>query len=204
MSEKTREHISCLMDGEVSRETSRFLVRRLGSDEELCATWTRYHLVRDCLRHGDGAFSEEDLCNRVNRALADEAPARSARRFPVSWLKPAAGAAIAASVALVAVFAVSPGGQAPQSAPAVASQAESFTSPQSLGSGPAARQASLAGGAPSNQKMNAYLLRHYQAAGHGNGRGFVSLASFAVQNADAQAAPADTGETDKPDDTANK
>ena len=51
MSKETREHISCLMDGEVSREASRFLVRRLGSDIELSATWARYHLVRDCLRN---------------------------------------------------------------------------------------------------------------------------------------------------------
>ena len=39
MSDKTREHISSLMDGEVSAETGRFLLRRLGSDAELGATW---------------------------------------------------------------------------------------------------------------------------------------------------------------------
>ena len=88
MSEKTREHISSLMDGEISRETSRFLVRRLGSDEQLCATWARYHLVRDCLRHQDGSLSGEDLCSRVNRALEDEEPAAPVRRLSLGWLKP--------------------------------------------------------------------------------------------------------------------
>ena len=91
MSKETREHISSLMDGEISRETSRFLVRRLGSDEELCATWARYHLVRDCLRHQDGNLSGEDLCSRVNRALEDEQPSVPARRLPLGWLKPVAG-----------------------------------------------------------------------------------------------------------------
>ena len=57
MNTESREHISSLMDGEVSRETGRFLVRRLGADEELCATWARYHLVRDCLRHQDGGLA---------------------------------------------------------------------------------------------------------------------------------------------------
>ena len=49
-----------------------FLIRRLGADEELRATWTRYHLVRDCLRHQDGGIAEEDLCARVSQALANE------------------------------------------------------------------------------------------------------------------------------------
>ena len=61
MSKETREHLSALVDGEISRETSRFLVRRLGADDELRATWTRYHLVRDCLRHQDGAIAGDDL-----------------------------------------------------------------------------------------------------------------------------------------------
>ena len=61
MTTESREHLSCLMDGEISRETGRFLVRRLGADEDLCATWARYHLVRDCLRHGGDRFAGEGL-----------------------------------------------------------------------------------------------------------------------------------------------
>ncbi len=72
MSKETREHLSALVDGEISRETSRFLVRRLGTDSELRATWTRYHLVRDCLRHQDGAIAGDDLCARISRELENE------------------------------------------------------------------------------------------------------------------------------------
>lgn len=172
MNDQTREYISTLMDGEISRETGRFLVRRLGSDEELCETWARYHLVRDCLRHQDGGLSSDDLCSRVNRALRDE-PQKSVRRFPVRWLKPAVGAAIAASVTLMAVLAVDSG--APGATPlpqgvADASAVEPFTSPQGL-SGPAGitQQASMAG----SPRMNSYLLRHYQAAGPSSGKGIV-------------------------------
>ena len=169
MSKETREHISSLMDGEVSREASRFLVRRLGSDEELCATWARYHVARDCLRNPDGGLAREDLCARVNQALEEEQlPAQS--RKGLAWLRPVAGAAIAASVALVAVFAVNPGGNpgvTPTTSMAGTTAVESFSSPQGLPGSTVATQA------VSTQRMNSYLLRHYQAAG--NGRGAVGL-----------------------------
>ncbi len=108
MSKETREHLSALVDGEISLETSRFLVRRLGTDDELRATWTRYHLIRDCLRHQDGSIAGEDLCARVGRALESEQPVKHSRPFPTGWLKPVAGLAIAASVALMAIVASRP------------------------------------------------------------------------------------------------
>jgi sigma-E factor negative regulatory protein RseA len=173
MSDKTREHISSLMDGEVSRETGRFLVRRLGSDEELCATWTRYHLVRDCLRHQEGAFSTEDLCQRVSRELSNEStPGGRVRGVSLAWLKPVAGAAVAASVALLAVLAVNPAGDQPAAAPGGLAESQSlqpFTTPQGTGA-PVSTQVSLAG----EQRMNAYLLRHYQASGAAGTRAFIN------------------------------
>jgi sigma-E factor negative regulatory protein RseA len=174
MNKETQEHLSCLMDGEISRDTGRFLVRRLGADEELCATWTRYHLVRDCLRHQDGDFASLDLCQKVSEALAGEQASNRAR----SWFKPAAGMAIAASVALMAVMAVGPSGPGtPQSdaGTADALPLQSFTSPQGLGSAPVSRQASIAALPEQRQKMDAYLLRHYQATGSTGGKGFVAF-----------------------------
>ena len=188
MSKETREHISCLMDGEVSREASRFLVRRLGSDIELSATWARYHLVRDCLRNQDGGIAQEDLGSRVSRALENEEVA--APRLAVSrWLRPVAGAAIAASVALVAVMAVGPGAVPVQQAPgdiADNSATQPFSSPQGYSHQAATQQASLV----SAEKMNSYLLRHYQAAGAG-GRGFVGIVPFVVTQGDAVSEPVD-------------
>jgi sigma-E factor negative regulatory protein RseA len=179
MSKETREHISSLVDGEISRETSRFLVRRLGTDNELRATWTRYHLVRDCLRHQDGAIAGEDFCARINQALGNEQPAKASRKLPTGWLKPAAGLAIAASVALMAIVAVGPGTPgSPQDASGLADavEAEPFTSPQGLTPAPNSSQASLAGGSGAmGGKMDSYLVRHYQAAGRTGGKGFVTF-----------------------------
>lgn len=180
MTKDTHEHLSCLMDGEISRETSRFLVRRLGADDELCATWARYHVVRDCLRHQEGEFANQDLCGKVRQAIENDAQAP--RNTGRNWFRPVAGMAIAASVALMAVVTVDPGSKiAPQSGSAVAEREQTvpFTSPQSMGAAPISRQASLSGGGPQDQKMNSYLLRHYQATGT-SGKGFVNFVPVVV------------------------
>jgi len=178
------------MDGEISRETGLFLVRRLGSDQELCATWSRYHLVRDCLRHHDGGLATASLQQRIREQLDQEA-VQTARVAPARrWLKPLAGVAVAASVALMAVVAVGPGRQAAQ--PAVESlvseaAAPSFTSPQGLVPAPVSQQASLSSPGFSGSRMNAYVLRHYQATGASGGRGFVTFVPIVVTSSAARA-----------------
>lgn len=195
MNIESREHLSCLMDGEISRETGRFLVRRLGGDEELCATWARYHVVRDCLRRADQGVLGEGLSRRVRLALEREAPPAAARRSLPSWIKPLTGMAVAASVALMAIVAVGPGRQAvpdPAAGLAGGTPAETFTSPQSLTPSPISRQASLSGGQAGDGRMNAYLLRHYQATGSTGGKGFVTFVPIVItasgQSANAEPA----------------
>jgi len=191
MSKESREHLSSLMDGEISRETGRFLVRRLGADGELRATWARYHLVRDCLRHHEDKLANHDLSTKVQQALADDTLQAAPRRFAAGWLKPVAGVAIAASVALMAVVTVGPG-QSPVSTPAGeladSQQLEPFISPNNgFGPSPVSQQASGVGGAGSNsQKMNSYLLRHYQVTGSTGGKGFVTFVPIVVTRSPAQ------------------
>lgn len=185
MTTESREHLSCLMDGEISRETGRFLVRRLGADQELSATWARYHLVRDCLRHQDGRLVGNGLSSRVRRAIDDEAAPAPSRKWSARWLKPAAGLAVAASVALLAIVAVGPGRQSLQPAgenAAGVAVAESFTSPQALTPLPVSQQASLSGQSADSNRMNAYLLRHYQATGATGGRGFVTFVPIVIRS----------------------
>jgi sigma-E factor negative regulatory protein RseA len=209
MSKESRENLSCLMDGEISRETGRFLVRRLGADRELRETWARYHLVRDCLRPQEVDLTGFGLSQRVRRVLAEETP-QSAPGSIVSnwsipeWLKPVAGMAIAASVALMAIVIVGPGqitADRQEGEFAGNQRAESFVSPNDvLSSNPPSQQVSAMGGSGySNQKMNSYLLRHYQATGSTGGKGFVTFVPIVVTQAatlaDAQAKSQDgTGE----------
>lgn len=194
MNTDPREHISCLMDGEINRETARFLVRRLGADESLCATWARYHLVRDCLRHQEGGLARESLAARVRLAIESEAGPVVPRRPGRAWLRPAVGMAIAASVALMAIVAVGPTHQLSQPTDAVlveGGDTPSFTSPQSLAPAPVSETASLYGSPAGDSRMNAYLLRHYQAAGLNGSRGFVTFVPIVVRPVAVAAEPAD-------------
>ena len=206
MSKETREHISSLMDGEISRETSRFLVRRLGADEELCATWARYHLVRDCLRHQDGDLVDADLCKRIGRALEDEAPKKASPGLSRAWLKSVSGLAIAASVAMMAIIMVGPNDPAaPQSAGQLAEmeQAESFTSPQSYTRAPVSQQASLSGQQAGKHRLQSYLLRHYQATGSTGGKGFVAFVPIVSTSAATPSGDAERNTDQERDSEAN-
>jgi sigma-E factor negative regulatory protein RseA len=190
MNTESREHISCLMDGEVSRETGRFLVRRLGADEELCATWARYHLVRDCLRHQEGGLASESLAARIRHAIAQESPSASQPVRVRRWFKPAVGMAVAASVALMAIVAVGPGRQpapVPGSDSAGVAEAPAFRSPRSLTMAPVSQQVSLLGESAGDSRMNALLLRHYQATGATGGKGFVTFVPIVLKPAAASA-----------------
>ncbi len=206
MSKESREHLSCFMDGEISRETGRFLVRRLDADSELRETWARYHLVRDCLRHQQGGLVGDnlgiDLCGRVQQALAGEAPQVVPGRFAASllkggrlkgaWLKPVVGVAMAASVAFMAIMTVGSGQSPVNTSPGEfvdSQQAESFVSPNNVltGSLPSQQVSLLGGAGNTNHKMNSYLLRHYQVTGSTGGKGFVTFVPIVVTQAAAQA-----------------
>jgi hypothetical protein len=89
----------------------------------------------------------------------------------------------------MAIVAVGPGGQPSQ--PSTASltdgaPAGAFTSPQSLSPTAISRQVSLSGGTAGDTRMNAYLLRHYQATGSTGGKGFVTFVPIVI-TASAQA-----------------
>jgi len=108
MSEDIREQLSALMDGELGRDERAFLLRRLEHDAELRAMWARMHLMRDVITHRPGGGGV-NLADRVMQTLADEDrhPVSGVQRATRSW-RPWLGAAIAASVALMAVFSVAP------------------------------------------------------------------------------------------------
>lgn len=110
MSEEHKEKMSALMDGELTERSAGETVDVLLGNDELRLHWSRYHVVRDVLRHKAYPDAGTELTERVQASLADEPLHFPARRLlPRRWretLKPAAGIALAASVAAVAVLAV--------------------------------------------------------------------------------------------------
>lgn len=100
-----RQQLSALVDGELSADESRFLLRRLAHDEELAGCHERWQLCGDVLRGAASAPAPLDFAARVRSAIAD-APAPlppPASRAAARW-RWGGGAAIAASVAAIAMF----------------------------------------------------------------------------------------------------
>jgi sigma-E factor negative regulatory protein RseA len=114
MTESNRETLSAGMDGELSREELRFLLRRLDHDDSLCQAWSDYHLARDGLRGQMAPRASVDFASRVMAAL-DAVEVADVRQVQVvgkrrHWFQWSAGGAIAASVAVAALMLTQPAG----------------------------------------------------------------------------------------------
>ncbi|MEX0951679.1 MAG: sigma-E factor negative regulatory protein [Gammaproteobacteria bacterium] len=105
MSSNKYEQLSGLMDGDTSVSVDATL-KSVEADPALRAAWQRYHLIGDSLREQLPAQIDPGFSARVASLIQHEpailAPQRSGRRMQ-QFLKPAAGMAIAASVAIVAL-----------------------------------------------------------------------------------------------------
>ena len=112
MSDKLRESVSALMDGEADQ----LELRRLLSDDNRDAVdeiWSRYQLSRDAMQGNmqSSAFKQMDISSRVSDAIHRELAADAEQDVAAAstgepWWRPAAGFAVAASVAAGMVFSV--------------------------------------------------------------------------------------------------
>jgi sigma-E factor negative regulatory protein RseA len=113
------ESLSVAIDGELSKEQLRFLLRRLDHDPALQQTWTRYHVARDSLRQQLPPMADAGFAERVMLAIGVEsAPAAVTRRR--HWLHWSTGGVIAASVAAAALMLGQPTGDAERMTASVA------------------------------------------------------------------------------------
>jgi len=108
-----RQQLSSLIDGELSADEARFMLRRLEHDESLSSCNERWQMLGDVLRGQACAPAPVDFADRVRASVAAEpAPVMQARieRGPDrqerrgGWRRWGGGAALAASVAAVAMF----------------------------------------------------------------------------------------------------
>lgn len=169
-----RENLSAGIDGELSKEQLRFLLRRLDHDAALQQTWTRYHLARDGLRHQLPPLAAPGFAARVIQAIEQESIASVGPRR-AHWLRWSAGGAIAASVAAAALMIGQPTGDVERGAAFSAPQASSMANaaPAPRAAAPAAvppwlsgdsagllsQQASVTFGAPLGQGQSGYAQR---------------------------------------------
>jgi sigma-E factor negative regulatory protein RseA len=79
MNQDVRENLSTGIDGELSKEQLRFLLRRIDHDAALLQVWTRYHVARDGLRRQLPSMATAGFVDRVMLAIEQESlPAAAA------------------------------------------------------------------------------------------------------------------------------
>src|SRR3546814_6447693 len=104
------ESLSSLLDGELAADESKFLLRRVSSERELGETWSRWSLASVAMRGQTSLPMAADFADRVANAIAHEPALKPhAKRGSRPLLHWAGGLAVAASAALVALLAMTPG-----------------------------------------------------------------------------------------------
>jgi sigma-E factor negative regulatory protein RseA len=168
-------NLSAGIDGELSKEQLRFLLRRLDHDTSLQQTWSRYHVARDSHRRQLPVMAEPDFAARVMLAIEQESkPAATVARHS-HWLRWSTGGAIAASVAAAALMIGQPTGDAERMTAATTRQTDTVaattlankpTAPAAVppwlsgnSAGLLSQQASATFGAPFGQNQSAYARR---------------------------------------------
>ena len=112
MTDRIREQVSALLDGELPADEVSLLVRRLERDPALRRTFGRYVLAGEVLRAPGGPLAGRSFADRVNAAIDAETPAVAAEPARRSrWNRPVMAGAVAASAALAAVLLVGRGGE---------------------------------------------------------------------------------------------
>lgn len=107
LDQRHREQLSALVDGELGADEARFLLRRMEHDPELAGCQERWHLLGDVMRGHAPVLAPAGFSAAVAAAIAAEPvvqaePRRQVRRS--GWRTWGGGAALAASVAAVALF----------------------------------------------------------------------------------------------------
>jgi sigma-E factor negative regulatory protein RseA len=218
MSQEIREQLSALMDGELSRDETRFLMRRVAHDQVAVSSWSSFHLIRQALRRQVIVRMRPGFADAVLARIEDETKLQS--RDSRTWLRWASGGAIAASVAVAAL--VLSGPQDPDiSLPgeAVASRAavQAPAAPAASAAQPAANRstdfrppmispmldvqpasASTAGFSaqpvPMDPRTQSYLVRHYDATGNNGQPGMLPYVLLIVPTAPQTATVASPGQ----------
>ena len=184
MTDKLNEQVSALLDNELSDSEIASVLTELNHEHGLRQKWDRYHLIGDVMRGEPVQLRATEISDRV-RHLVDSEPAiiSKPKRGGMSsrksfWTKPLAGAALAASVATVAVISA-PGflGLDEPARPQLTATNISTTTPVNRQNISGTRWKNLT--EPSHEtRLNGYLVDHSEHASPGTGIGVMPYATF--------------------------
>ena len=103
MIEQNKAQISALMDGELDD----MAVKKLLEDKSIKQTWQRYHIISDVIQNRVPINTSSQLALRISELIKNEpAIVAPSRQKILNYFKPVAGAAVAATVAAMAILAV--------------------------------------------------------------------------------------------------
>jgi sigma-E factor negative regulatory protein RseA len=108
MTDANMENLSAAMDGELSTDELRFLLRRLDRDASLTDAWARYHVAGDGLRRQVSVMASAGFAARVMEVIEGEQSTIQVAPKRRDWLRLSVGGAIAASVAVAALMVSQP------------------------------------------------------------------------------------------------
>ncbi|MDH3491107.1 MAG: sigma-E factor negative regulatory protein [Gammaproteobacteria bacterium] len=140
MNDAIRMQISAFVDGELPDNEADLLLRRMGQDAELRHKVAEYLAIGRALRGEITVPGVDRIHERVAAAIDDKPLAENVETAgtpPVKAIRPLAGAAIAATVALAAIFGLQQtmsvdGGDAVTPAPAVVETDSGYTVPRPM------------------------------------------------------------------------
>ena len=194
MTEKLKESLSALYDGEAEQLDARRALKSGATDPELAAHWEHYSLIGDVMRgQGDG-LGQVDLSAGVMQALENsevEAPAKPAVHWSRRWY---AQAAVAAGVAFTLMIGLN---TQPTETPVLAEQAPiefspaTIANPLALQAGVAVQQqmqtpAAQAIQAQLQKEIEAYIIRHAEHSAASGQQGLLPLARVMETDQESQ------------------
>ncbi len=200
MNDELKIQVSAFIDGELPAAEAELLTRRLGRDPELRQQAAEYLRIGRLLRGERSVPGSAGLAGRIAAALDGEQPlAEDAASIAVrsNWLRPAAGVAVAASVALLALAGIrqvdigSPDNiAAPGAAQLANSAAGAYTQPLAI---------DVMADRPGEMLMQ-YYLSHGETSGELGANGILSrLVTLELRGGElVEVAPADEAELESP------
>ena len=162
------EILSAFVDEETSAFETRLSVKELITNDGQRSRWERYHLISDTMRGNIPPIIDKEFCNRIMQTIdgmaAEDVPEERMSMRSSDILKPVAGVALAASIAILTVFSVKTLiDQTPslgsESVAKLPTQDQKVASNSNLKSGE-----STPSNPPEDARLNSYLVNHAEYA----------------------------------------
>jgi sigma-E factor negative regulatory protein RseA len=163
--DKLNEQLSALVDDELSGAEQDLLTRQVARDSELGQRLLRYQLISDAMQNHLPERVDPGFSRRVHDALRNEPAGQGnavARGRLADLLRPVAGLAVAASVAVIAVTALQHNRHKPAAPPAMASAPADNTYIRAQDG--ALAVANRPGPQAGRNKLDIYLVNHNEYA----------------------------------------